>query len=530
MEDIDLDSPEVDKLATLVEEATRANTQAPKRFIQPARGTLDRGKSRRHHLVFGRRGSGKTSLLRKASADLSLDRIPTAFVDLEAFKGHAYPDVLLSILIETFSAFDQWLKTAAVNSAAQRGWWLKLFGGKPRRPPLDKTQVEALRHHLSTQITELKKLLYSEDEATVTRKETASSEASSEDGFNLALGEKTSGIAVGVHAKDAEKSTAGSEVVESNRRDKVQFLHRHIIEYQKMIDDLVTLSGSDTFLFLDDLYHIRRIDQSNVLDYFHRILKGRCGWLKVGTIKHRTEWYHHGDPPIGIKLGDDCDDIDLDITLEKYQLAREFLLKILDQLVAEAGLDSHRQILSEGAMERLVLASGGVARDFLTIFRRTIDVARERGENYRGPKINAEDVNLAAGEHDTSKRDELKRDTLEERRHLEATLAKIQDFCIKRKLNCFLVERDMQTAGAKAIGELVDLRFLHVVESRTTVRDRPGQLYTAYMLDISQYTGARRRRDLEMIRFWDREQLSKIRRSSHVFDPDKMETPEIEQG
>jgi Ni2+-binding GTPase involved in maturation of urease and hydrogenase len=46
---------------------------------------LDRAKSRRHHILFGRRGSGKTSLLRKAGSDLTLSRIPIAFIDLEAF-------------------------------------------------------------------------------------------------------------------------------------------------------------------------------------------------------------------------------------------------------------------------------------------------------------------------------------------------------------------------------------------------------------------------------------------------------------
>ncbi|MGA9183764.1 MAG: hypothetical protein WBZ32_00590, partial [Candidatus Acidiferrales bacterium] len=74
-----LASAAVDKLLTMVEEATRATKDSPRRFIEPARGTLDRAKSRRHHIIFGRRGSGKTSLLRKAGADLTLGRIPTAF-------------------------------------------------------------------------------------------------------------------------------------------------------------------------------------------------------------------------------------------------------------------------------------------------------------------------------------------------------------------------------------------------------------------------------------------------------------------
>jgi hypothetical protein len=228
---------------------------------------------------------------------------------------------------------------------------------------------------------------------------------------------------------------------------------------------------------------------------------------------------------VGLKLGDDCDDIDLDITLEKYELARNFLLQILNQLIAEAGLAGHDQLLASGGVERLVLASGGVARDFLTIFRRAIDVARERGETYRGVRINAEDVNVAAGEHDTAKRDELKRDTLEERAELEEALAAIQGFCVSNSVNCFLVERDGDPRGQELIGELVDLRFVHIVQSRTTVREIQGTLFTAYMLDISQYTGERRRRELEMIEFWKREELDKIRRAKYVLDAGSIQKP-----
>ena len=92
-------------------------------------------------------------------------------------------------------------------------------------------------------------------------------------------------------------------------------MHRGIIDFQKLFVKLVDLSGSSAYIFLDDLYHIARDDQAQLLDYFHRIAKGRSVWLKVGTIRHRTDWYRHGNPPIGLKRGDDCDDIDLDIKL-----------------------------------------------------------------------------------------------------------------------------------------------------------------------------------------------------------------------
>jgi hypothetical protein len=74
-------------------------------------------------------------------------------------------------------------------------------------------------------------------------------------------------------------------------------------------------------------------------------------------------------PAYGMKLGDDAEEIDLDVTLEKCDLTKRFLLKILENSANQVGL-SLGEFLTDGARDRLVLASGGVARDFLTIFRR----------------------------------------------------------------------------------------------------------------------------------------------------------------
>jgi hypothetical protein len=54
-----------------------------------------------------------------------------------------------------------------------------------------------------------------------------------------------------------------------------------------------------------------------------------------------------GDPPTGMKLGDDADEIDLDVTLEKYDLTKRFLLKILDALCVSAGV-TLATLLAEG--------------------------------------------------------------------------------------------------------------------------------------------------------------------------------------
>jgi hypothetical protein len=379
-----LSSKAVEVLEILIEEATRSGEEGVKRFIEPAQGTLARSVAKRPHVVFGRRGSGKSSLLRKAVSDLTVDRRPIAFVDLESFKGHSYPDVLIGILIQTLERFSQWLDTAAVNPANKTTFWKKFFGAKPSRPPFDKARTKALSTRLDDEIADLKRALLEEDNIATETKVVNSESAKGSIDASVSAG---IGSVKGT-AKGATETKRASEEHVSERftRDKIQLLHRRIIEYQKIFRDMSGLSGGDSYLVLDDLYHIRKADQPRVIDYFHRLGKSANLWIKIGTIRHRSSWYLNGDPPIGMKIGDDGDEIDLDLTLEKYQQAKDFLSRILRGFfeVAELKVDD---ILTDGALDRLVLASGGRAgfsRNISTIHRNRPqqDKGRERSEDW----------------------------------------------------------------------------------------------------------------------------------------------------
>ena len=55
-----LSTSKMEELMTLVEEAARSTEEGVKHFIEPAPGTLRRATAKRHHIIFGRRGSGKS--------------------------------------------------------------------------------------------------------------------------------------------------------------------------------------------------------------------------------------------------------------------------------------------------------------------------------------------------------------------------------------------------------------------------------------------------------------------------------------
>jgi hypothetical protein len=218
-----------------------------------------------------------------------------------------------------------------------------------------------------------------------------------------------------------------------------------------------------------------------------------------------------------VKIGDDIAEIDLDLTLEKYKITSAFLERILSTFLDESGV-RRNEFLVKGAIDRLVLASGGVARDFLGLFRRSILIAKERGDTARGEKVGVEDVNGAAGEYDSSKREELSRDTLDERQALEDEFGRIGRFVNQySKANVFLMDKSLPDPELAPVEELVDLRLVHRVKSRLTVADRPGKTFEAFMLDVSQYTASRKKRELEIIEFWREGAADSIRRPGLIY-------------
>lgn len=392
------------------------------------------------------------------------------------------------------------------------------FGSIPTKPGFNREATKSLSSEFGLVIDELNKLLLSADEAKV--KENARDESGAENKGGLSA--KIPNTGIGAEVSTSTSNKASSEAQSEYTSRKIEALHRNIMRYQDLFARLSELASAPSFLLLDDLYHLRLSDQAHVVDYFHRIAKGSNLWLKIGTIRHRSRWYVLGHPPIGMKLGDDADEIDLDVTLEKYDVTRAFLLKLLNQFAAEASV-SLPEVLADGARDRLVLASGGVARDFLTIFNRSIQVARERlisGKLARGQKIGTEDVNVAAGQQVSFKEEDFNRDTgtKEDRDRLIEVFQDIVHFCTsKTKANCILIEKDMPSPSVEAINELVDLKFLHRAKFRVTVRDRTGRLYDAYMLDLSTYTGERARQDFEMVKFWGPDSDDALRKASLIY-------------
>jgi hypothetical protein len=260
----------------------------------------------------------------------------------------------------------------------------------------------------------------------------------------------------------------------------------------------------DLYLFLDDIHYLAMKEQPKFLDMIHSITRDNPIWIKAAGIKHQSRWFTD-NPPTGLQTGHDAAIINLDVTLEQPAKAKEFLSDILRTYTDEVKLGSIFGIMSGEALDRLVLASGGVPRDFLVLSATGIQVARQRA-NARAAGV--QDVNEAAGRIAQTKLQELEDDAASAmgmaRARTEA-LQFLRGFLIETKqVTYFRVDfRDKESHPTEydLLQSLMDLRLIHLINASLSDERHAGRRSEVYMLDLSQFSGTRFKRNLKVLDF-----------------------------
>ena len=108
---------QVKQLLPVLAEAARADKNTAARFVPPRIGILEETASQRHQFVFGRRGVGKSTLLRKIeSLGPGSTHGAVIFVDVETLGGRPYPDVLIELLIELLDPLSVRMKPSGLDA------------------------------------------------------------------------------------------------------------------------------------------------------------------------------------------------------------------------------------------------------------------------------------------------------------------------------------------------------------------------------------------------------------------------------
>src|ERR1051325_8049171 len=96
------DAAKLIKLRQVITENLRVQKGGaePVPYIDVASGLSDIG-ARQSHVVFGRRGCGKTLLLHHSASSLPTE-VRVVYLNCEDFKNHTFPNVLIEILDALF--------------------------------------------------------------------------------------------------------------------------------------------------------------------------------------------------------------------------------------------------------------------------------------------------------------------------------------------------------------------------------------------------------------------------------------------
>jgi energy-coupling factor transporter ATP-binding protein EcfA2 len=485
------ETPEAQRLTRLIQEATRPTpVSGPETYVPPSGG--DRAEADYHHFIFGQRGSGKSSLLRHLQRQMLDANRVAVWIDQEIYSKLSYPDVLVSALHELMKSLAATLeRKMASESQPQRRF--AALGRKQADTP--QTQLLLALHVAAT---ELEKLKFAPLNRKIEWKivEEASQNAKATVGVRMQLVSLQGDVGSAEHS-----ATTTSETVDGT---KEEYLERALTGYRDLITRTSELVGGG-FVFVDDLYQIRRNDQPEVLGYFHRLVKDTGLWLKVGSIRYSTVTFKPGNPPRGMQKGHDAYEVPLDRGLRHPQVAQAFMEKILSQIGQKAGIDIY-DLLTDEARKRLVLASGGVARDYLRITAGAIDEARNRGVTAKSGshRVIVDDVNKAAALLSPAKFDDLKVDEPQEAAALAELVRKITEFCRERGHAYFLIAVDSVDLGAQ-VDKLQHLRFAHLLSESETVPDRGSQRFNVWLLDVAELSAQRAAAHMDFLGWEDRE-------------------------
>lgn len=431
-ESLDLFDSHVDALLEHIERSFRVSGLEEVAFTD-YRDILGRTMSSGNHLIRGRQGTGKTTLLRKAHME-SLQRGNVSFyLDAEVHKNLSYPESLIRILQEIFSALGDIIRE---NLDRSDGGLIGQFVESSRR----KKDLENLRR-IGEAVDG--KILFLED----LLREYVYVELSQE----------------GAGKKEA-----------ALRESKGERLEKEAINLGLILEGICKVGGNRAmYIHIDDFQFLSPADQARILDFLHRISKGKRIFLKI-SMGSGNSTAHPGD----------FETLSLDPPLEDFAEIRRFMEMVLELHgeSREARAGSLLSLLKNGKIfSGMVLASGGVVRDFLKIFRRSVRVARSREARLKQGtlKVDSEDVKSACLEFLVEDKYAALR-SLSEPSSPAHLIYQIRSFC-REKSSCFFNVKDKDAEEKKILTELVGLRLLHPVFS-VAVRSGREEGWV-YMLD-----------------------------------------------
>lgn len=443
-----------------------------------------------NNLLKGRRGTGKTHMLKMLEEDLDkefkVERKLAIFIDLRDVKSSNFNELIPAYeALECYRRFLYEFTTKVFEK-------LNTFNNNKLDKfilPISKENMKIIR--LKKLKKDIEKYINNGKQWSILDKE------------DLVQTTKETNSVQGKFAEKPEftSSLAEEKTIQNSRKVLRTF---HFIDINKFIKELIKLAElKEIFLLLDEWSELPIDIQPYIAECFKSTFFciGNCN-TKIGMIPYRTKLavYDKQNNPLGLEGSGEVFSIDLDdsLVLDRDKAASEkfFLEMLYKQLgIWLPNISSYkndngtvsRALISElftnsKVFSTLVRASAGIPRDFLLIFVKSY--LRHAGRKTT-QKIGVDDIMIGAKEwYNNDKISDIKENNTVEYKLLTLISEFVLNFDKKRVY--FLVHPSTFDYGY--IKRLIDLRLLHRIKEMSSSKDNTqGIRYIMMALDFGCY-------------------------------------------
>ncbi len=511
-----------------------------------------------NHLIFGRRGSGKTTLI---LASIKMSNNIVAPIDIQPMKNENANDIILKIIYSTLfeiqqSFNDYFNDIKKVYKKQYQGisgviCWVFRKRDKKIKNQFDecKTILKILKKEiyvLEILKSEPEEITYEfsqegkhQNETTIRNEDIAEVKSAVDmniklqGGYQIIESKLSTTLSAlqtcSTHSISEMKELNSTEVKSSYTRTyKKQTLlqdQREIISF--LFNEIKRIMEKGIFIYLDDFYQIPMDTQPEITQYLHDVYKNcvdNSFCFKIATLPYRLRMNQKGNVDMSYK--DDFSPIKLDYDLSELDRTKDYLLRILANI--NPGLAIGKQDIEDlfnnpEVLLYSIIATGGVPRDFLLMFAELVRTAQQDN----APTIKKEHVYTVVKSLRDDKDNNIEYDSDIPPELIREAVEILNEKVVgELNTNVILYPKVLEEKHEILLKNLTNLRYLHIIKDSTTSESKKKEEFVAYLVDMSFYAVNKRlKQGFDFRRFWEvdsKSRLTQLRQSRIWNFPDEL--------
>lgn len=477
---IDIKSRRVQQSVSKLDGFLRAEYNSEKNYLEYYAGleTLDKVISIKDQIIYGRRGTGKTHLLKALQEKLLADdqKYLPVYIDLRTFKPTLESDNDLYYALIIFQEIVvEVLKCVYVNL----DYLYQEYTVEQQKIIIDPQRRKILAL--------LEKFNRSFDGKSFTKM--------GETGFRVNEVKK---LATNLKIAKIPELFGSKEVNKEIESEDEKIKYISFSDMSDAISQLLEAVDIDRiFCLLDEWSEIPETSQYILAEFLKRTFVPKKVTLKIAAIPNRTQLI--SENRIGLEDGGDIFGFPLDnrYIYELYpEITKAFFnellykqLYLMDPQLYEIFYDNKEKrpvhnfiniFLANQALREILIASAGIPRDFLNIFISAYNIFFTKTNNRH--LVVADIRNATVEWYGVDKKK-----TVDANSNAKLLLDKIiNDILITKKRCHFLIPEKYEKV--KELNDLIDLRVIHLRKRGISHKGNKGVVYNVYYLDYACYT------------------------------------------